>query len=104
MNWETAGLTPGITGAVLGLAGGLIGSYFSIKNTESPRERGFMIRAVAGFWLLLLAGLALAYCFPPARPWIWVPITFAVLVGVPRLNRRQHQIRVKESARGRETN
>ena len=38
------GLVGGILGSVLGCAGGAIGTYFSVKNTNGPLERRFMVR------------------------------------------------------------
>ena len=34
----------------MALIGGVVGTYFSIKNTNGPRERAFMIRASATCW------------------------------------------------------
>ena len=40
-----AGILAGIIFSVsLGVLGGAIGTYFSIKNTSGPRERAFMVR------------------------------------------------------------
>ena len=36
-----------IAGAVIGLAGGAVGTWFSIRNTNGPRERAFMVKAAA---------------------------------------------------------
>ncbi len=52
-------LTVGLIG---GTAGAVVGTYRSLKNTNGPRERAFMIRWSVAFWLGLLAfltGLAL---------------------------------------------
>jgi hypothetical protein len=34
----------GIIGGIIGWAGGVIGTYFRIKNAKGPLERKFMIR------------------------------------------------------------
>jgi hypothetical protein len=41
-----------IVGSIVGLAGGVIGTYFSIKNTKGPRERAFTVKS------------AVVYCSP----------------------------------------
>jgi hypothetical protein len=40
-----------ILGSVLGVLGGVVGCYFSIKNTDGPRERGFVVRVALAGWL-----------------------------------------------------
>ena len=61
MDGRTAGLAGGIAGAVIGLMGGVIGTYFSIKNTEGPRERAFMIRLSILGWIGITAFLAVLF-------------------------------------------
>lgn len=43
------GLIVGIIGGIFGISGGVIGTYFSIKNTNGPKERSFIIKASASF-------------------------------------------------------
>ena len=38
-----AGVIGGILGAVIGIGGGIIGTWCSIRNTRGPRERTFII-------------------------------------------------------------
>jgi hypothetical protein len=47
---NTLGLVGGIAGGVLGVMGGIVGTYFSIKNTNGPKERAFAIRAAILCW------------------------------------------------------
>ena len=49
----------GIVGSVLGVLGGIVGTYFYIKNAKTPAERIFVTRFSAGLWMagLLLVGL-----------------------------------------------
>lgn len=85
----------GIIGSVLGILGGLVGTYFSIRNTNSPRERRFVIRAaILVCFALGLTALAVFY-LPTLRALAWVPICVMVVVGVPLWNRRQEMIRRK---------
>ena len=42
MDWGTIGGWVGtLVGGGVGLLGGVIGTYFTIKNTKGPRERAF---------------------------------------------------------------
>ena len=50
-----AGLSGAILGPIIGLLGGILGAWCSIRNTNSPRERRFMIRMTVFVWPLLLA-------------------------------------------------
>ncbi len=87
----------GIFGSVLGILGGVVGTYFSIRNTNSRRERRFVIRAAIVVWMALgLTALAVFYR-PALRTWAWVPICLMVVVGVPLGNRLQERIRREEA-------
>jgi uncharacterized membrane protein YfcA len=87
----------GIIGSALGILGGVIGTYFSIRSTNSPRERRFVIRAAILVWLALGLMVVTAFYRPALREWAWVPVGVMVVVGVPFCNRRQETIRLEES-------
>lgn len=79
------GWVGGIVGMTLGLAGGIIGTYFSLKNTRTEKERSLMIKFVVGFWAFGLAALSLMLLaafdvLPQAVYWV-VWITFMCLLG-----------------------
>lgn len=95
-NPESIALMGAVAGSVIGIAGGLLGTYFSIKNTYGPRERRLMILTALVIWAILGAALAMAYAFPSLRPWMWAPIAITVLLVIPRVNRRQQEIRREE--------
>jgi hypothetical protein len=87
-----------IGGSVLGILGGVIGTYFSIKNTNGPRERAFMIRTSAAFWVGVIAFLAALGLTPaPYRTWLWLPYVFLLPWAVRAGNRRLEQIRREET-------
>ena len=46
MDHATLAWAGGVLGGVLGTLGGVIGTYFSIKNTNGPKERSYMIRVI----------------------------------------------------------
>ncbi len=64
MDGGTVGLIGGIAGGVVGVMGGIVGTYFSIRNTNGPRERAFAIRAAALCWLGVSAFLACLFVLP----------------------------------------
>jgi hypothetical protein len=67
------GLVGGIAGGVLGVMGGVVGTYFSIKNTNGPKERAFVIRAAVLCWVGVSAFLACLLLLPFYwRSLLWV--------------------------------
>jgi len=66
-----AGISGAILGPILGLLGGIFGSWCSIRNTHSARERRFMIRMTVMVWGLILVLLG-------------VPLTLTLAGLVPR--------------------
>ena len=92
------GLIGGIAGAAIGLAGGVVGTCCSIRNTGGPRERAFVIRASAVLWIAGLLFLAALLLLPsPWRFLAWIPWAIAFPLGLARWNRVQRRIREKES-------
>ena len=93
------GMAGGIVGGGLGLAGGVVGTYFSIKNTSGPRERAFMIRASAVAWVAVTVFLAGLLLLPKPYNWLlWILYGIALPLSIRSLNRRQQQIRAEEAA------
>ncbi len=70
MDSQTVAIIGGIMGAAIGIGGGLFGTYKSIKNTETPRERQFIIRLAAGLWLVLCV-------------WMGVPLVLVLMKVLP---------------------
>lgn len=88
----------GITGGLFGLAGGVVGTYFSIKNTNGPRERSFMIRSAMVCWIAILIFLGLLIALPGPYRWLlWIPYAILLPLGIVHGNRRQQAIRREES-------
>ena len=98
MDSETGGLIGGIVGGTLGVLGGVIGTYFSIKNTNGPRERALMIRASAVAWVVVLMFLV-ALGLTPLRyqVWLWLPYVLLLALAIRAGNRKHEQIRREES-------
>ena len=92
-----AGLLGGIIGGTLGLAGGAIGTYASIKNTAGPRERQFMVRTAIVVWVAVTLFLVLLSVLPNPYRWlIWIPYGVALPLAIISLNRKQRAIRLEE--------
>ncbi len=92
------GLIGGIAGCVLGLMGGIVGTYFSIKNTNGPREKAFMIKASMIGWAGILVFLALMFLLPnPYRFLLWIPYGIILPIAIIRGNKIQAKIRQEES-------
>jgi len=87
----------GIIGGIIGLAGGIIGTWFSIKNTKGPAEKAFMIRMAVYIWILLLLFLLLLLWLP--RPYnflVWIPYSIILPFGIRYINKRQLEIQQSE--------
>lgn len=87
-----------IVGGVIGLAGAIVGTYFSIKNTKGPRERSFVIKAAAVGWIAGLLFLGLLFGLPdPYRWFMWIPYSIVLPLGIIYGNRKLQAIRQDES-------
>lgn len=88
-----------IIGGAVGIAGGAIGTYFSIKDTDGPRERSFMIRVAAIAWVVVTAFVVGLVLLPrPFNWWLWAPYVVALPLSIRWCNRRQLRIRAEEAA------
>jgi hypothetical protein len=83
------GFVSGIVGSLVGVAGGLIGTYFSIKNTKGPRERAFMIRAALVCWIGLNVFFVAMFLLPQSRLLLWIPYLILLPLGILYLNKNQ---------------
>lgn len=91
------GCIGGILGSILGIAGGAFGTYCSIKNTNGPLERKFMIKVSVWTWIALTIFLALLIGLPsPYRFFMWVPYGIMLPLGIRYINKRQAEIRTME--------
>ncbi|HEV2210774.1 MAG TPA: sigma-70 family RNA polymerase sigma factor [Verrucomicrobiae bacterium] len=112
-----AGFSLGIGGAILGplvgIAGGILGTRIGIANTESPRERRFMVRMAAATWSLAIGFFIVMTLFgvvvmprfkthPAAVAWGFIGLAAGYCVLLFALifwgNRAQRRIRQEEAA------
>jgi hypothetical protein len=90
------GFVGAIIGSFFGIAGGLIGTCFSIKNTKGPLERVFMIRSSITCWIGVGVFLAVLFFVPQARTWIWIPYGIMLPLAIRYMNAKQKVIRREE--------
>lgn len=91
------GLIGGIVGTLGGVVGGVAGTYFGIKNTHSPKERAFVVRAAVLLWIGVIAFVLLMLWLPsPYKYLLWIPYAILLPYSVFSLNRRISQIRQDE--------
>jgi len=91
------GLLGAVIGITIGTLGGLIGSYFSIKNTEGPKEKEFVIKAVILFWIAGIIFLALIFYIPiPYNTLVWIPYLIALPLVIRYLIRKLEEIKIDE--------
>ena len=91
------GLIGAVAGGLLGLLGGVIGTYYSVTRTNGPRERAFMVRVAIWTWVGVTGILAALTVIP--KPWgflMWIPYLIALPLAIRWGNARQNQIRAEE--------
>ena len=93
-----SGLIGAIIGSLIGLLGAGVGTYFSIKNTDGPKEKAFMIKVAIMIWICVLAFIGLMLIIPGNYKYLlWIPYVIALVVGIKILNRKQMEIQMDES-------
>jgi dipeptide/tripeptide permease len=86
-----------IIGVIIGIVGGLIGSYFSIKDTNGPKEKSFATKAVIISWIAGIVFLTLLFYLPkPFNDLIWIPYVIALPLAIRYWNKKQQKIRREE--------
>jgi hypothetical protein len=101
MDQQTLILVGAFGGAALGVLGGLVGTYFSIRNTNGPRERAFVVRSAVMCWVSATAFVVAILVTPkPYDILLWLPYMAALPFVARAWNRRQMQIRGEESSAG----
>jgi len=91
------GLIGGIVGSVIGVAGGILGTYFSIRNTNGPLERAFMVKCVVVAWIAVAIFLGLLFILPVVyRVYLWILYGVMLFWSIIKVNRKQAEIRQQE--------
>lgn len=74
MDGVTIGWIGGALGSLIGIAGGVFGTYRSISQTETPQARMVMIRLSVYVWVLVSVFVALLLVLPsPYGLLLWIP-------------------------------
>jgi phosphotransferase system glucose/maltose/N-acetylglucosamine-specific IIC component len=92
------GIIGGLIGGILGLLAGIFGTYCSIKNTNGPKEKSFMIKASIIAWIGIALFLALMFLLPkPYRFYLWIPYAIILPIAIIKGNKIQAKTRQEES-------
>ena len=95
------GVAGAVAGVVLGLSGGVIGTFNSLRHAKGPREKQFLIRASIVCWLSIAIFIPLLVFLPtPARMLLWIPYAVLLTQGISYWNRTQQKIRDEEMQAG----
>lgn len=98
MDPQTLGSLGGLVGAAIGILGGALGTYVSIRNTQGPRERAFVIKASVICWVLAITFVCTVLLLPsPHRYIVWLPYAVVLIVAIRLWNKGQSSIRKEES-------
>lgn len=85
-------------GPLLGLAGGIYGSWNTIRQTKGPRERAFAVRMSWLMFFVLTAWLVLLLITPQPYNWLWwIPYGIMLPLFIRHFNRRQQELREEEA-------
>jgi len=88
-------------GVLLGLVGGAIGTYASIRNTNGPLERAFMVRISIITWIAVTLFVVAVMLIPtPYNYLLWIPYGVALVLAVRIWNRKQLELRALEGVSG----
>jgi hypothetical protein len=80
------------------LLGGVLVTYHRVRAASGRRERAFVVRAAAAFWLFVLAFLAGTALVPDGYEYpLWAAYAGLLFLGTRAWNRRQDRIRREEA-------
>lgn len=92
------GTVGAIAGSAIGIFGGIVGTYFSIKNTRGPMERSYVMKASALTWVTVAVFLCALLLLPsPYNHLMWVPYGLLLGFGIRKFNETQKRIRDAET-------
>ena len=97
-------------GPIIGLAGGILGTAQSILNTQTPRERKFVVRMSVVIWIFVLTAMALLFSllylgkhfhwssttFMLVNCGFWLAYGIALVSLTLRMNKRHQALRRSE--------
>ena len=91
-------MNAGMVGGIVGVMGGVIGTYFSIRNSAGPRERALIVRLSVLIWLWM--AVFIDWLFLGPRPWnqAVIPLNLLLIPWLPRGNRWLACLRAEDKA------
>lgn len=88
------GLIAAIAGSLMGITGGLLGTYASLSNAKTDEERRFLIWASIALWSGILLFIVLLMVTPLTFRWmIWGIYALTLPIAIRLINRRQERLR-----------
>lgn len=80
------------------IVGSAVWTYFSIKNTDGPLERAFMVKAAAIAWVAIVVFIVLLLILPqPYNYLMWIPYSTLLPLSIAKCNKRRAELRNRES-------
>ena len=81
------GLIGAIVGSIVGVAGGLFGTWMSIRNLPRGEQRSFMVRMAVIGWIGSVGFCAAALLIPiPWNWWLWIVYAPGLYIFIRHVN------------------
>lgn len=95
MDGATLGWIGGVGGSVVGIAGGIFGTWCSIHNAKTAAEKSLIGRYSIACWIFVTLFLVALFVTPQPYNWLWwIPYPFLLTYGINRLNHEQKHMRI----------
>lgn len=99
MDPATIGLIGAVGGSLLGVLGGVYGTWNGIKKTNGPRERAYVVKLSVLYWIVVPLFVVLVFVLPdPWNHFIWLPYGLWLSYTIRESSRKQQAIRDAEAA------
>ena len=91
--YSNPGFVGGLAGAFLGLIGGILGTWFSYRNANSKKERGWIIFYASAIFIFCVAYLCLLAATSEAtKTIIQIIYPFLLILVILRVTRHLHRL------------
>ena len=100
MDGTMLGIIGGFGGSVIGVAGGIFGTWMSIHNAKTPAEKSQTFRFSLACWLFVTLFLVAFFVTPHPYNFLWlIPYPIVLMWGINRINREQKLLRILSGER-----